>query len=110
MSEDTGRRARPKSFGEFLFDEIRSAFQDIRQKVVEEGWFGRVVTPEPVTDIGLEHSDLYGHSAEPERGEVPESPDDKGKLEESFREIWGPVERTDATHDLEHGHDLGIDL
>jgi hypothetical protein len=45
---------RPASLGEFLFAELRSAIQDVRQKLVEEGWFGRVVTPAPVTDAARE--------------------------------------------------------
>lgn len=42
--DDGSRRA---GLGTFLFDEIRRAFQDIRQRVVEEGWFGRITTPLP---------------------------------------------------------------
>ena len=45
-----GERGRSQSLGEFLFSELRQAFQDIRQKVVEEGWFGRVVSAAPVVD------------------------------------------------------------
>ncbi|MGG5812383.1 hypothetical protein [Falsiroseomonas sp. CW058] len=37
--------------------ELAYGVADIRQKVVEEGWFGRVVTPQPV---GIERSALYG--------------------------------------------------
>lgn len=29
----------------FLFGELGRAVQDIRQRVVEEGWFGRITTP-----------------------------------------------------------------
>jgi len=31
----------------FLFGELGRAVQDVRQRVVEEGWFGRITTPLP---------------------------------------------------------------
>lgn len=36
---------------DFLFREAANAIQDVRQKVVEEGWFGRVVTAAPVIEV-----------------------------------------------------------
>lgn len=51
---------------EALYDGLVSARDDIRQKVVEEPWFGRVVTPETVgitQDAGQERdklAELYG--------------------------------------------------
>jgi hypothetical protein len=35
----------PLTLGQSLFEELRYALADIRHKVVEEGWFGRAVTP-----------------------------------------------------------------
>jgi hypothetical protein len=51
MSRETNDRTKPSGLGEFLFNELRQAFQDIRQKVVEQGWFGRVTTPKPVVEM-----------------------------------------------------------
>ena len=71
-------RGKPEGLGEFLLGELRRAFQDIRQRVVEEGWFGRVTTPyqrnavdhgparegavEPQRELSFD--DLYGHRRE----------------------------------------------
>ena len=53
----------------FLFDERRGAIQDIRQRVVEEGWFGRVVTAAPVVEVdhslGRERGGLYSDDHRP---------------------------------------------
>jgi hypothetical protein len=38
-------------FGKAIADEIAYAVNDIRQKVVEEPWFGRAVTPEVVSEV-----------------------------------------------------------
>ena len=40
-------RSRPQSAGEFLSQEARLAVRDIRQRLFEEAWFGRVVTGQP---------------------------------------------------------------
>lgn len=76
-----------QGIGAFLFDELRRAFQDIRQRAVEEGWFGRVTTPyqrnaldhapsiEPEPDREPSFDDLYGSSREetaPERETAPD--------------------------------------
>jgi hypothetical protein len=37
--------------GQALADELAYAIQDIRQKVVEEPWFGRAVTPQMTTEL-----------------------------------------------------------
>ncbi len=63
MSSEPNKPARPLGIAEFLFAEIRSAFQDMRQKVLEEGWFGRVVTPAPVIEVGKENPDSIGLGA-----------------------------------------------
>jgi hypothetical protein len=35
----------PQGVFSYLFGELGRAVQDIRQRVVEEGWFGRITTP-----------------------------------------------------------------
>jgi len=69
----------------FLFDEVRSAIQDVRQKAVEEGWFGRVTTPEPV--VRADRTIL---------GDRP-----------SFEEQWAVREPTNGPALEQDGHDLG---
>lgn len=39
----------------YLFNELGRAFTDIRQRVVEEGWFGRVTTPPTRRDFDPLH-------------------------------------------------------
>lgn len=101
MSGDTNGR-RPPSIGEFLFNEIRSAFQDIRQKVVEEGWFGRVVTPAPVVEVGKDGPEATG------LGNRPTIHEGLGERRPSFEEQWTPRERSPEAADIqkEHGHDF----
>jgi hypothetical protein len=102
MGKDANERAKPQGIGEFLFNEIRSAFQDIRQKVVEEGWFGRVTTPKPVVGVGREGPEAIGLG---DRATIHEG---LGERSPSFEELWAPRERsTDAAEiQKEHGHDL----
>lgn len=89
-------RKRPPSIAEFLFGEIRSAFQDMRQKVLEEGWFGRVVTPAPVIEVGRESPESIGLG------------DGLGERRPSFEELWAPREREPNPTEIQkpHGHDL----
>lgn len=100
MSGDSSKR--PPTIGEFLFNEVRSAFQDIRQKVVEEGWFGRVTTPKPVIGVGKDGPgaiDLSNH---------PTVHDGLGPQRQSFEELWAPRERAAEPAEIqkERGHDL----
>ena len=44
-------RPRSPSAGDYLLGEARYAVQDIRQKLVEEAWCGRVMTAAPVIEI-----------------------------------------------------------
>jgi hypothetical protein len=80
----------------FLFDELRGALQDIRQKVVEEGWFGRVVTPRPV--VGAR--DFYRTTA------VPLTADQGDPLRRvaRFEEAWRPIPRDGSQSDLAPVH------
>jgi hypothetical protein len=102
MSGDQSGRNKPPSIGEFLFNEIRSAFQDVRQKVIEEGWFGRVVTPAPVIEVGKEGPEAIG------LGNRPTIHEGLGQRRPSFEEQWAPRERSAETADIQktHGHDL----
>ncbi|MDQ0462956.1 hypothetical protein QO010_000704 [Caulobacter ginsengisoli] len=68
----------------FLFDELASAIQDVRQKAVEEGWFGRTVTAAPVIDV--------------ERGALGHRP--------SFEEEWAPRQQAGEPQLEQGGHDL----
>ncbi len=61
---------RPPTIGEFFAHEARSGIQDIRQKLFEEAWFGRVVSAEPVMEVSRER--------EPDR-----------TRQSTFDEIWG---------------------
>ena len=106
--------AERKTFIGAVVDEIAYAFDDIRQKLVEEGWFGRTVTPAhvqemdgPLPDVDtlnlmsegrwppqeVKREDLYGRDPEPPR--------------RSFEEEWAvrePQERS-AEADPERGID-----
>ena len=93
---------RPLGLGEFLFNEIRSAFQDIRQKAVEEGWFGRVVTPAPVVEVGKEAPEAIG------LGNRPTIHEGLGERRPSFEELWAPRERGTQPADIEK--ERGIDF
>jgi hypothetical protein len=92
MSNDEEHRARPASIAASLFDEVRRAIQDIRQRVVEEGWFGRITTP-----LQRDHHSIGQTGPEapaPERGA-------------SFEDLWprheGPVR--EPGHELDRGMD-----
>ncbi len=45
MSNGKGQEPGPRGVLSYLFGELGRAVQDIRQRVVEEGWFGRITTP-----------------------------------------------------------------
>jgi hypothetical protein len=102
MNGDQSGRTKPPSIGEFLFNEIRSAFQDVRQKVLEEGWFGRVVTPAPVIEVGKEGPEAIG------LGNRPTIHEGLGQRRPSFEEQWAPRERSAEPREVEKSpsHDL----
>lgn len=87
---------------DFLFREAAQAIQDVRQKVVEEGWFGRVVTAAPVVEVEklgeASSADLYG------RGPAIEPP-----RTATFEELWAPRDRGADQAGQEQARDLGID-
>jgi hypothetical protein len=98
LARETGERSRPPGVAEYLFAELRQAFQDIRQKVVEEGWFGRVVTAAPVVD---------------ERPVAPEGEILNKDLDQtrrpSFEELWATRERSPEAAEQEHQRDMDFD-
>ena len=86
-----GERSKPQSIGEFLFNELRQAFQDVRQKVLEEGWFGRVVSAAPVIEM--------------EREQPPAQLGALGDRRPSFEEMWATHE-PQSPAELSHGIDI----
>jgi len=46
----SGRR-KPLGLADFVAHEARNAVHDIRQKLFEEAWFGRVVTGQPMIEL-----------------------------------------------------------
>jgi hypothetical protein len=107
LEEDAGGRSRPPGIGQYLLNELRQAFRDIRQKVVEEGWFGRVVSPEPVVEVErpltADRDAFYGSDHHP-----LSAPGDSIERRPTFDELWKPRER-DAERPVEHGLDRGLD-
>lgn len=98
--------ARGTGFLGALFNELRYAVQDIRQKVVEQGWFGQVTSAKPViemhttTEPGPKSEDLYGQDL---RSPLERRP--------SFEEQWQtrePGQQPESGKDREQ--DRGIEL
>lgn len=88
-------QGQPAGIFDFLFGEMRSAVQDVRSKLIDEGWFGRRAAPPSQLDapsLGW-HREPTGTSAGPPR--------------QSFEEAWAPRERGD-TPDV--GEPAGPDL
>lgn len=110
MDQNASGGRKPPGMGEYLFAELRQAFQDIRQKIIEEGWFGRVVTAAPVVEVDhaltQDARGFYGddhHPLSPERSvPIDHRP--------SFEELWRPREGgSDRSPDRAPEHDIGID-
>lgn len=80
MAGDVHDRPKPAGLGQFFFNELRQAIQDIRQKVVEQGWFGRVTTPKPVIEMPFQTVENNASAHELDRGR---------RL--SFEELWAPT-------------------
>jgi hypothetical protein len=104
MSGNAEKRAKPPGIGEFLFNELRHAFQDIRQKVVEEGWFGRVVTAAPVIELGKDQP------VSDDRERASESPIVAPEHRPTFEELWGPRERSPDSRQQERQHQHNMDI
>ena len=109
MKGDEDGTDKPLGIGEYLFAEMRQAFQDIRQKLVEEGWFGRVVTAAPVVEVdhalASERGGLYGDDHRPMR-EIGAAP---AEHRPSFEDLWRPREGGEPTADHAQEHDIGMD-
>jgi hypothetical protein len=102
MPAENNKGRKPLGIVEYLMAELRQAFQDIRQKVAEEGWFGRVVTAAPVVEMDraqIEGSREPGITFGPSTAETGVA---------SFDELWAPRER-DAPREVDQTHDMGID-
>ena len=108
MDRDTNSGRRPPGIGEYFVAELRQAFQDIRQKVIEEGWFGRVVTAAPVVEVDRaltqDARGFYSDDHHPLSAERTASLDHRP----SFEELWSPKERAEGEHN--HQPELGIDI
>lgn len=105
MGGDNG--ARRPGLVESLFNELRSAFQDVRQKVIEEGWFGRVVSAAPVVEMdhARERGGLYGDDHRPTLdGHAPE-PGQRA----SFEDQWAARDPSAQPADHAHEQDIGMD-
>ena len=98
MSQNERGRSRPQGLAEFLFNELRHAFQDVRQKLVEEGWFGRVTTAKPVVEVHRDHTEpiVPGDRAH----EIP------NERRHSFEELWSPKDRTEHAPERAPEHDI----
>jgi len=103
MTGDDNSRTKPLGLGESLFNEVRAAFQDIRQRVVEEGWFGRVTTPAPVIEVGREGPEAIG------LGNRATIHDGLGQRRPSLEEMWAPKDRSPEPPAHDHQREIGID-
>ncbi len=97
-------RRKPEGFAEFLFNELRYALRDIRQKVVEEGWFIRIVTA-PDEARGPEPAELYGDDLRPAWSAGAEATPERRM---SFEERWAVKDGPEAPADI--GKEHGIDI
>jgi hypothetical protein len=94
MASDRDEQKRVASAGEYLLNEARYGVQDIRQKLFEEAWFGRVVTPAPVIEARLPDKEV---ASEPER-------------RPRFEDVWGsPSGRTEQDERAKGGHEPDIE-
>jgi hypothetical protein len=86
MASDKDKSERVASAGEYLRNEARYGVQDIRQKLFEEAWFGRAVTPAPVVEM---------QTPEPEVSKEPER-------HPKFEDVWGPSSPSTARDQRGH--------
>lgn len=77
MASDRDEPKRVASAGDYLLNEARFGVQDIRQKLFEEAWFGRALTP----TTGVESPTP---TPEPPR-ETERTPEHRPK----FEDVWG---------------------
>jgi hypothetical protein len=93
MQQNEGKK--PIGVGAYLLAELRHAFQDMRQKVIEEGWFGRVVTAAPVIEMARDAAALHGDD---------HSPFKSAERRPSFEEQWAVRDKAEPASP-EHGID-----
>lgn len=103
MPAENNRGRKPLGIAEYLMAELRQAFQDIRQKVAEEGWFGRVVTAAPVIEMDRaqiegtkDGANLGWHSG--------------GRPQPTFEEQWAPRASGEPLPGQKRSPDLGADF
>ena len=101
MSQNERGRPKPQGLVGFFFNEWRQAIQDIRQKVVEQGWFGRVTTPKPVVEMPFQT--VEGNSTADRAHEMPHD------QRPSFEELWAPKDRTEPPRGRVPEHGIDID-
>jgi len=72
--------------GDFLVNEAANAVHDVRQKLFEEAWYGRVVTAAPVMEVMREQDVDRSRSA-------------------TFEDNWGRGQREESELPLERDDD-----
>lgn len=92
------RREQPAGILEFLFGEMRSALQDIRGKLLDEGWFGRRAAP----PSQFEASSLGWHRE-------PASADAGAPHRASFQEQWAARDPAASPDIAASEQGIGID-
>lgn len=125
MSKKTWRERmaeRAAEFREDLKNGAAFARDDIRQKLVEEPWFGRAVTPQHQISHGVDYSQELGWSKpndkakpEPDLGWAkPQEPERRGECRQAADLGW-QIERTPEQRaeidrqmalDLEHDQEI----
>ena len=83
--------SRERTFSDYVANEARQAIHDVRQKLFEEAWFGRVVTAEPVMEVFRERDaerdrqptfdDLWGRSRDGQEQPEPAKTRDEPEIE-----------------------------
>jgi hypothetical protein len=105
LQRDDDGRAGPPGIIEYLFAELRQAFQDIRQKAVEEGWFGRVTTAAPVVEV--DRAPEHGiHGDEPISPAAHEPADERRP---SFQERCALPDHLESAIDHVPDHEFDFD-
>lgn len=85
---------------DFLFGELSHAVQDIRSKLIDEGWFGRRAAPPSQFD-----ANPLGWDRAPERETI--WTDRSGSQRQSFEEAWAPRDPSEGPSPVESSdHDL----
>jgi len=105
LQRDDSGRSRPLGLAAYLFAELRQAFQDIRQKAVEEGWFGRVTTAAPVVEVDrAPERGIHGDAYTP-----PLADEHTAGHRPSFEERWAPRDPAEHARDHAPERDIGMD-